>query len=84
MASPKGSILPGQQDLQDASPGGEPGGEQGSPASPGEVAVGAVGLCPWGAGVTESCLHLPFWEWPEGFLVLQSHLASKGAMPWGL
>lgn len=47
VASPKGSILPGRWDLQEASAEGEPGGKQGPPASPGQVAAGAMGLCPW-------------------------------------
>lgn len=48
VASPKGSILPGWWDLQEASAEGEPGGKWGPPASPGHVAAGAMGLCPWG------------------------------------
>lgn len=71
VASPKGSVQPGPWDLQEFSAGGEGGGEQGlQPA-------------PWGPGVTKSCLCLLCWEWLEGFLVLQSHLASKNPLPCG-
>lgn len=49
-AFPNGSILLGQWDTQETSARGEPGGEHSPPASPGEVALGAVGLCPWSGG----------------------------------
>lgn len=84
VASPKGSILPGRWDSQEASAEGEPGGKQvPQPALAGWLQVPWDSV-PGGAGMTESCLHLPCWEWLEGFLALQSRLVSNGNMPWGL
>lgn len=73
VAFPNGSILLGWWDSQKASARGEPGGEQGPPASLSEVPWVLWGSLPgMGAGVTKPCLHLPCWRCLEGFLSLQS------------
>lgn len=48
--TPKRLHPPWLMGLKEAPARGEPGGEQGAPASPSEVALGAVGLCPWNGG----------------------------------